>query len=113
LPSLADSLGGGIGLGNRLSFPMCRALLDDVILLREAEIYRALQTLYYEDGLVAEGACVVGIAALLGGQVRLSGPAATILTGRNIDMAQHAAIMAGQDIPLGDITLKGQPYERP
>jgi threonine dehydratase len=27
--SLADSLGGGIGMDNRLSFPLCRDLLDD------------------------------------------------------------------------------------
>ena len=33
LPTLADSLGGGIGLDNRLTFAMCRDLLDDVILL--------------------------------------------------------------------------------
>ncbi|MEO0995848.1 MAG: threonine/serine dehydratase, partial [Pseudomonadota bacterium] len=62
--SLADSLGGGIGLANRLSFPLCRDHLDDVVLVSEAEIYRAMQTIYYEDRIVCEGACVVGIAAL-------------------------------------------------
>src|SRR5690606_28235923 len=31
VPTLADSLGGGVGLENRLTFAMCRDLLDDVV----------------------------------------------------------------------------------
>lgn len=111
VPSLADSLGGGIGLNNRLSFALCRDLLDEVILVTEQEIYRAMQALYYEDRIVAEGACVVGIAAILAGKVTVTGPTATIITGRNLDMAQHAAIMAGQDVQLGEYTVKGSRYE--
>ena len=38
------------------------------------------------------------------------GPIATIITGRNIDMTQHAAIMVGQDIRLGDVIVEGQSY---
>ena len=109
--SLADSLGGGIGLDNRLSFPLCRDLLDEVVLVSEEEIYRAMQVLYYEDRIVAEGACVVGIAALLSGKVTLTGPTATVITGRNLDMARHAEIMAGHDVRLGAVTVKGTRYE--
>lgn len=109
--SLADSLGGGIGLQNRLSFPLCRDYLDDVVLVTEEEIYHALQTIYYEDRIVCEGACVVGIAAVQSGKVALRGPTATIITGRNLDMGLHAAIMAGQDVTLGDLTIKGTRYE--
>lgn len=109
--SLADSLGGGIGLNNRLSFPLCRDLLDEVVLVSEEDIYRAMQVLYYEDRIVAEGACVVGIAALLSGKVTLTGPTATVITGRNLDMARHAAIMAGQDVQLGAVNVKGMRYE--
>lgn len=109
--SLADSLGGGIGLDNRLSFPLCRDLLDEVVLVSEEEIYRAMQVLYYEDRIVAEGACVVGIAALLSGKVTLAGPTATVITGRNLDMARHAEIMAGHDVRLGAVTVKGTRYE--
>ncbi|MDN2578854.1 hydroxyectoine utilization dehydratase EutB [Aquibium sp. ELW1220] len=109
--SLADSLGGGIGLDNRLSFPLCRDLLDDVVLVTEAEIYRALQTLFYEDRMVAEGACVVGIAALQAGKLpAIKGPIATIITGRNVDMAVFHRIMGGQDVALGDLTLEGRAY---
>ena len=111
VPSLADSLGGGIGLKNRLSFPICARLLDDTILVTEEEIYHAMQVLFYEDRIVAEGACVVGIAALLAGKLpSLSGPVATIITGRNLDMRMFHRIMAGEDIMLGAITVKGRRY---
>ncbi|MEM9197213.1 MAG: hydroxyectoine utilization dehydratase EutB [Pseudomonadota bacterium] len=111
LPSLADALGGSIGTTNRHSLDLCRRYLDDSILVTEAEIYHALQALYHEDRLVAEGSCVVGIAALLAGKLpALNGPVATILTGRNIDPKRHAAIMRGETIRLGDLVLEGVPY---
>jgi threonine dehydratase len=111
VPSLADSLGGGIGLDNRLSFALCRDYLDDIVLVSEDEIYRALQTVYYEDRMVCEGACVVGIAALQAGKLAPpGGPTAAIITGRNMDMRLHADIMAGRDVVLGDLVLKGQAY---
>ena len=108
--SLADSLGGGIGMENKLSFPMCRDLLDEIVLVTEDEIYRAMQVLYYEDRIVAEGACVVGLAAVLNGKITLDGPTATIITGRNLDMPTFTRIVTGQDVQLGDVTVKGQTY---
>lgn len=109
--SLADSLGGGIGLDNRLSFAICRDLLDDIVLVSEEEIYHAMQTLYYEDRMVAEGASVVGIAALQAGKLApLSGPVATIVTGRNLDMKLFTDIMRGADIDLDGTLIKGRRY---
>jgi len=111
VPSLADSLGGGIGLNNKLSFPMCRDLLDNIVLVSEAEIYRAMQALFFEERHVAEGACVVGIAALMSGRIKKpDGPVATIITGRSVDTGQFMQVMAGQDITLGDTTFKGSSY---
>jgi len=111
VPSLADSLGGGIGLDNKLSFQLCRDHLDDVVLVSEAEIYRALQVLYYEDRLVAEGAAAVGPAALIAGKLPdLHGPAAAVITGRNVDMTVFTAIVNGGDVTLGDTILKGARY---
>ena len=110
VPSLADSLGGGIGMENRLSFPLCRDLLDDILLVTEEEIYHAMQVLFYEDRIVAEGACVVGLAACLSGKFTPTGPTATIITGRNLDMQMFHRIMAGEDIRLGDTIVKGKPY---
>lgn len=112
VPSLADSLGGGIGLDNRLSFPLCRDLLDETLLVTEEEIYHAMQVLFYEDRIIAEGGCVVGMAAVLSNKVRsLTGPVATIITGRNLDMHMFAKIIAGKDIELGELTIKGKPYD--
>ena len=112
VPSLADSLGGGIGLNNKLSFQLCRDLLDDIVLVTEEEIYHAMQVLFYEDRIVAEGACVVGIAATLAGKLpKAHGPVGTIITGRNLDMHLFHKVMSGEDIRLGDLTIRGTPYD--
>ncbi len=111
VPSLADSLGGGVGLDNRLSFPLCRDNLDEIVLVSEEEIYRGMQALYYEDRIVAEGASAVGAAALLAGKLgNIAGPVATIVTGRNVDMGVFTDIVCGRDVQLGDLTLKGRAY---
>ncbi|MEX5729445.1 threonine dehydratase [Rhodovulum iodosum] len=111
VPSLADSLGGGVGMANRLSFPLCRDYLDETVLVSEEDIYLAMQALFYEDRLVAEGASVVGIAAMMAGKVDLApGPVATILTGRNLDMALFARVVTGRDVVLGDYIVEGRPY---
>lgn len=111
VPSLADSLGGGIGMDNRLSFPLCRDLLDDCVLVTEDAIYDAMQALYFEDRMVAEGASVVGIAAMMAGKLpRLGGPVATIVTGRNVDMSRFTDIVAGRGVRLGEIEVKGRAY---
>jgi len=89
---------------------MCRDLLDEIVLVTEQEIYHAMQVLYYEDRIVAEGACVVGLAAVLNGKVTPDGPTATIITGRNLDMPTFTRIMTGQDVQLGDTIVKGAPY---
>ncbi|CAG0909177.1 unnamed protein product [Cyprideis torosa] len=111
VPSLADSLGGGIGMENKLSFPLCEAYLDDTILVTEEDIRDAMQTLYFEDRIVAEGASAVGIAAALSGKLpKFEGAVATIITGRNLDMQMFTRIVAGEDIRLGDRELRGRKY---
>ncbi|MCF3639677.1 hydroxyectoine utilization dehydratase EutB, partial [Rhizobium sp. TRM95111] len=97
----ADSLGGGIGLDNTVTFPMCRALLDDVILLSEAEIAAGMRHAYLEEREVIEGAAAVGIAALLAGRLgTLDGPVVAILSGRNVDMNLHRRVVNGEDDPF-------------
>lgn len=109
--SLADSLGGGIGLENRLTFSICRDFLDDIVLVTEEEIRDAMQMLYFEDRMVAEGASVVGIAATMAGRLpSFGGPVATIITGRNVDMATFTDIVSGRDVALGAFELKGRAY---
>lgn len=93
LDTLADSLGGGIGLHNRWTFNMCRALLDDVILLDEEEIAAGIRHAAMTEGEIIEGAAAVGIAAMLAGKIPPEGPTAIIISGGNIDSEQHRAIM--------------------
>lgn len=96
-PTLADSLGGGIGLHNRVTFAMCRDLLDGVVLLTEAEIAEAIRHIHRTTGDAVEGAAAVGVAALLAGKVTPGGTTVVILSGANIDPALHARILAGAD----------------
>ncbi|TPI35006.1 hydroxyectoine utilization dehydratase EutB [Mesorhizobium sp. B3-2-1] len=96
LPTLADSLGGGIGLDNRLTFAMCRDLLDDVILLSEDEIAAGIRHAYEQEREIVEGAGAVGIAALLAGKVKVQGPVVVLLSGRNIDMELHRKVVCGE-----------------
>lgn len=93
--TLADSLGGGIGLANRVTFPLCRDLIDKVVLLSEAEIAAGIRHAALVENEVVEGAGAVGIAALLAGKVDPQGPTAIILSGRNIDEAVHRRIVSG------------------
>ncbi|WP_027168440.1 hydroxyectoine utilization dehydratase EutB [Mesorhizobium sp. WSM3224] len=97
LPTLADSLGGGIGLDNRLTFAMCRSLLDDVVLLSEDEIAAGIRHAYEQEREIVEGAGAVGIAALLAGKIKPTGPTVLILSGRNIDMDLHRRIVCGEE----------------
>ena len=71
-----------------------------------------MQTLYYEDRIIAEGSCVVGIAALLAGKIpTLKGPIATVITGRNVNMTMYTDIINGRDIKLGNRIIKGTRYK--
>jgi threonine dehydratase len=109
--SLADSLQGGIGLSNKYSFKLCQKYLDDIILVSEQEIYKALQEVYYMDNIICEGACVVGVAALMNNRIKnLEGLTSTIITGKNIDLDLHKNIMEGKDIKMGDLTINGSVY---
>ncbi|ULJ74262.1 hydroxyectoine utilization dehydratase EutB [Rhizobium gallicum] len=93
--SLADSLGGGIGLANRWTFAMCRELLDDVILLSESEIAVGIRHAYAKEREIVEGAGAIGIAALLANKISdLRGPVVTVLSGRNIDMNLHRRVVS-------------------
>jgi threonine dehydratase len=101
MASLADSLGGGIGLDNAVTFRMCRDLLDEVILLSEAEIAAGMRHAYAMEREVIEGAGAVGIAALLSGRLgKLGGPVAVILSGRNVDMDLHRRVINGEAGPF-------------
>jgi len=92
--SFADSLGGGIGLDNAHTFDLVRRLVDEVVLVAEADIATALRRFYVDEQIVCEGGAAVGLAALLSGRLAAA-PGATVLllSGRNIDMDLHRRLM--------------------
>ncbi len=95
LPSLADALGGGIGMDNRYTFAMVRDLVDDMVLVSEDEIAEAIRHAYRQERQIVEGSGAVGIAAILAGKVEARGQTAVVVSGGNIDMAEHARLVAG------------------
>jgi threonine dehydratase len=107
VPSLADSLGGGIGLANGWTFELCGRLLDETVLVSESEIYRGIRHLLLEERQVAEGAAAVGAAALLAGKIRPKGPTALVISGRNIGREALARIAAGQPVAVGGREISG------
>ena len=100
LSTLADSLGGGIGLDNAFTFGMTRDLVDDIVLVSEAEIAGAIRHAYWQENQIIEGSGSVGIAALLSGKITPDGPTALLLSGGNIDMALHHRIITGEDVDV-------------
>jgi threonine dehydratase len=95
-PSLADSLGGGIGLENRHTFDMTKRYVDECVLVGEDDIAVGIRFAYEAEGEVIEGAAAVGIAVLLNGSVKPAGPAAIILTGKNIAPGLHRRVINGE-----------------
>ena len=106
-PSLADSLGGGIGLRNEHTFRLCRDLLDDVILLSEQEIYRGMRGLFFEERIVTEGGGSVGAGAILAERLKPleSGPTAIVVSGHNVDMDLFLKILNGEPVQLGELEV--------
>ena len=109
-PTLADSLVGGIGVDNRWTFRLVRELADDVVLVSEEAIARAMAFMLREHGLLVEGGAATAIAALLEAGRGASLPSlrgtfpwprdaaprqvAVVITGRNADPAWAWQAMA-------------------
>lgn len=100
LPSLADSLGGGVGLDNQYTFHLFQKWIDDFVLVSEQEIAEAIRHAYWSERQIIEGSGAVGIAALLSGKLQPKGPTAVISSGGNIDMKLHHRIISGENVNL-------------
>lgn len=91
--TLANALAGGIGLENRITFPLIRALVDRHVLVEEEEIAGAMVRAASELHLVVEGGGAVGLAALLAGALdegenagAADGPLVVVLSGGNVGL---------------------------
>jgi threonine dehydratase len=91
-PTLADGVAGGIG---QIVFAH-RELIDDVVVVTEAEIEDAVVALLAEDQVVAEASGALGLAAVRSGRVRSDDgrPVVVFVTGGNIDVGVLARLLA-------------------
>lgn len=89
VPTLCDGLAGEV---EPASYERARRVLAAVHLVEESAIASAIRELYRRDGIIAEGAGAVGVAALLTGRIEPRGPTAVVISGGNIDMKQLAHI---------------------
>jgi threonine dehydratase len=86
----------------RLTSAILEDVLDDVVTVTEEEISHAIVLCLERTKLVVEGAGAAGVAAILAGKVGGTGPAATILSGGNIDptllisVMRHGLTLAGR-----------------
>jgi threonine dehydratase len=92
LPTLADGLAGAVESGS-LTIALVRRLVDDMILVSEAEIVRGIVYAWQKHGQRIEGSGAVGLAAVLSGKIEPR-PALAIVSGGNIQPELHARIIA-------------------
>jgi len=85
--TIADALSGGIGLENQYTFRMVQEYVDDVVLVSEEEIAKAIAFALEKHHLVVEGAGAVGIAAVLHRRVKKIGRnVAIVVSGGNVNL---------------------------
>ncbi|MEM9277359.1 MAG: hydroxyectoine utilization dehydratase EutB [Pseudomonadota bacterium] len=100
LPTLADSLGGGIGPNNQYTFGMVRELVDEYCLVSETEIAEAIRHAYWQERQILEGSGSVAIAATLSGKFKPDGKTVLFCCGGNIDMKLHHRIISGENVDM-------------
>jgi threonine dehydratase len=83
--SVADGLHGGIEEGS-ITFDLCKQYVDEIILVKEETILRAIGNLLVKQRQVVEGSGAVGVAALLENPQRFKGENVGVLvSGGNVD----------------------------
>ena len=99
LPMRGDTLAEGIAVKapGRITSEIVRALVDDIVLVSEQQIERALSLLITIEKTVTEGAGAAGLAAILANEQRFRGRAVgLVLTGGNIDTRLLSGVLTRQ-----------------
>ena len=91
LPSLADGLAGEVEHAS-VTIPMVKQLVDEIVLVSEDEIARAIAFAWSVYGEKVEGAGAVGLAAILSNRVE-ERPALVVVSGGNVQPEVHAEII--------------------
>jgi threonine dehydratase len=96
-PTICDGLAGGFG---RVPFEMASKLIDEILVIPEADIRQAVAWLVAREQLLVEGSGAIAVAPLLKGQFKArSRKVVCLLTGRNLDAALLQDILAEQGSP--------------
>lgn len=92
---IGDTIADGLaGCTEEIAYQRAREVVDDLLLVAEESLPRALRALQEYEGIVAEGSAAVTVAALEDGLLDLRGPAVLIISGGNIDPGRLAALLA-------------------
>jgi threonine dehydratase len=91
--TIADGLGGNID-PETITWPMVRDLVDRIVVVPETMLHEGIRGLVEEEHLIAEGAGVAAIAAVLSETKSFEGRrVAVILSGANIDRQRLARLL--------------------
>ncbi len=96
LPVGGDTLAEGIAVERPGALPLvhARAFVDDMVLVTEPQIERAVSLLISIEKTVVEGAGAAGLAAILADPARVEGKSVgLVLCGGNIDMRLLASVL--------------------
>lgn len=84
-PTVADGVAGNIERTS-ITWALCRRLVDEVVLVSEAQILDAMRWAAEVPHILLEGSAALGIAALRSGATEVAGRrVAIVTTGRNVD----------------------------
>lgn len=83
-----DTIADGIAVKRigDLTFKLMSELLDDIVLVNDLEIAKAILTIAESVKVIAEGAGAASVAALISNKVKVSGNVVVVVSGGNIDM---------------------------
>jgi threonine dehydratase len=107
LPMRGDTLAEGIAVKapGRITTGIIRELVDEIVLVTEDQIERAVATLISIEKTVVEGAGAAGLAALMAAPERFSGRhVGLVLTGGNIDTRLIASVLTRELAREGRLT---------
>jgi threonine dehydratase len=107
LPMRGDTLAEGIAVKapGRITTEVIRKLVDDIVLVTEDQIERAVATLIAIEKTVVEGAGAAGLAALLAAGDRYRGRnVGLLLSGGNIDTRLIASVLTRELAREGRLT---------
>jgi len=86
LETLADCLGGSIGLDNQYTFKIAQETIDDFILVNEDKIAEGIKFNFVEHKLVTEGAAATGVMVVKDNMSnKLGNNIISLICGGNID----------------------------